>query len=290
MTTTNVVENGTAGAQRPHQDLRRHSVWTLAALGFLAYYITVMWHEIIGHGFTAYLLGARHFVLTSTSMTSPGFHGTAGVASAPDTITLGLRFVFLDGPLSNGVLGLVLYQVYRSATRRNANLTLRYFLWLLTALNFFLGFVYMFYSGVFGFGDYALAIQGLPHPGLLRVLEVIVSTLLCIGTVRFFAPSFGEFPENLWRLALVPYVSATFFFCLAGLRIPNGAQLMLISVIPASLMGQAILLFVTPPARRLRVAVPAPQAIPTSPAVIAVGLVFVVIILLTAPGVHFTVP
>ena len=67
-------------------------------------------------------------------MTSPDFHLTA------DSITLGRRFIFLNGPLSNAALGLVLYQVYRYCTRRKATLTLRYFLWLLTALNFFLGF------------------------------------------------------------------------------------------------------------------------------------------------------
>jgi hypothetical protein len=50
------------------QGLKRHSIWTLAAIGFLAYYITVMWHEIIGHGSMMYLFGVRHFVLTSTSI------------------------------------------------------------------------------------------------------------------------------------------------------------------------------------------------------------------------------
>jgi hypothetical protein len=44
----------------------RHSVWTLSALGFLSYYVTVMWHEVVGHGSMMYLIGARHFILTST--------------------------------------------------------------------------------------------------------------------------------------------------------------------------------------------------------------------------------
>jgi hypothetical protein len=208
----------------------------------------------------------------------------------PEGITLGGRFVLVAGPLSNAVLGIVLYAVFRFFTRRNANLTLRFFLWLLTALNFFLGFVYMLYSGVFGVADYAGAIAGLPHHALLRVLEVVIGALLCGATVRFFATRFAEFPESLWRLSLVPYVSAAVLFCLAGLRIPNGAHVMIISVIPAALLGQAILVFITPVARSLRVVAPPPQSIRTSPMVILIAAAFVVIILLTAPGVRFTMP
>lgn len=284
MNATSLVEDGTPPARHTLEHLRRHNTWTLAALGFLAYYVTVMWHEILGHGSAMYLLGMRHFILTSTSMSSPDMP-PAGVH-----VTLGRRLVLLAGPFSNTILGLVLYPVFRSLMRRDANLTLRYFLWLLTALNFFLGFVYMFYSGVFGVADFAGAIAFLPHHALLRVLEVVVGTLLCLATVRFFAVSFAAFPESLWRLSLVPYVCAAVVFCLAGLRNPAGTYIMIISVVPAALLGQAILVFVTPLARRLRVAAPPAQPIPLSATAILTALAFVVIIFLTAPGVRFTVP
>lgn len=284
MNTTKLVETSATPAERDREQPREHSILTLAAVGFLAYYITDMWHEILGHGGMLYLIGARHFILTSTSMFSPE------ISFAGERITLGGRLALLAGPLSNAVLGFALYPIFRFFTRRNASLTLRYFLWLVTALNFFLGFVYMFYSGVFGVADYAGVIAGLPHHAVLRGLEVVVGTLLCGATVRFFAASFAEFPESLWRLALVPYFSAALLFCLAGLRIPNGAHVMIISVIPAALLGQAILPLITPVARRLRVVAPPPQAIATSPMVALVALVFVVIILLTAPGVRFTMP
>jgi len=261
-----------------------HSIWTLATAGFLAYYITVMWHEIFGHGTALYLVGARHFILTSTSMFSPD------MPVSTQRITLSGRFVAFAGPLANAIMGIVIYPIFRSMTRRNANLTLRYFLWLLAALNFFLGFMYMVFSGIFGVGDYSTVIAFLPFHALLRTLEVLVGALLSAATVRFFAASLAEFSENLWRLCLVPYVSATLVFCLTGLRIPNSTHFMLIAVIPASLMGQAILVFITPVARRLRVATPRPEAIRTSPVMIAVALVFVVVVYLTAPGVNFTLP
>jgi hypothetical protein len=284
MNTNNLVETTALPAARGREHSRDHSLWTLAALGFLAYYITVMWHEILGHGAMLYVIGARHFILTSTSMFSPE------ISFSGEGITPGARLALVAGPLSNAVLGLVLYPIFRFVTRRGASLTLRFFLWLLTALNFFLGFAYLFFSGVFGVGDYAGVIAGWPHHPLLRGLEAVIGTLLCGATVRFFATSFAEFPGSLWRLALVPYASAALLFCLAGLRIPNGAHLMIASVIPASLLGQAILPLITPVARRLRVVTPPPRAISTSPLVILIAAVFVVIILLTAPGVPFTMP
>jgi hypothetical protein len=262
----------------------QHNPWTLAALGFLAYYITVMWHEIAGHGLALYLVGAHHFILTSTSMTSPDFE------LLTQRISPSARFVSVAGVLANFVLGSALFPLYRFVSRRNAGLTICFFIWLLTALNFYLGFVYPLFSGIFGVADFANAIESLPNHALLRVLEVAFGVLLCTATVRIFAAIFAEFAENRWRLALIPYVAASLVFCAAGLRIPNGAQLMLISVMPAALMGQSILLFVTPIARRLQTTMPKPRLIALSPTAILVALVFVVLIFYTAPGVHFTVP
>ena len=282
MNAADPVRKVAVSAERGRDDLSRHNVWTLAAVGFLAYYVTVMWHEVLGHGSVMYLFGERHFVLTSTSMFSQNVH------SAGEQVSLSRRLIVLGGPFSNTILGFALYPVFRSLTRSHASLTVRYLLWLLTALNFFLGFAYMVFSGLFGVGDFAVAIAFLPYQALLRVLEVLVGTGLCVATVRFFAVSFAEFPEDLWRLALVPYISATLVSCLAGLRNPAGAYIMMASVVPAALMGQGVLPFVTPLARRLRVAMPRPEAIPLSPAAILIALVCVVVIFLTAPGVRFT--
>jgi len=107
--------------------------------------------------------------------------------------------------------------------------------------------------------------------------------------VLFFARSFANFPESLWRLSIVPFFAATVLSFVAGLFIPNGAQLMIISVIPAALLGQAILIFVTPVARRLRTQSPPAEAIPTDPAALIVGCIFVMAILVTATGIRFGV-
>ena len=267
-----------------HAHPHRHSVPTLAALGFLAYYVVMMCHEVLGHGVAFHMLGAHHFVLTSTSIDS----SDTLAAFAPGT--LGYRFINAAGSLSTILLGILLYPFLILAMRKRANITLRIFLWLVVAVGIFHGFCYIIYSGLAGVGDWKEVIAFWPHQTLLRVLEVVFGTLICTGVVRFFAALFSTFPESLTRLALVPYASATFIFCLAGLRIPNGRYLMLISVLPASLMGQAILLFVAPVARRLRKESAPEEVVPTSATALFFAALFIVIIFLTAPGVHFMMP
>src|SRR5215469_11724693 len=87
------------------QDLKRHSIWTLSAIGFLAYYITVMWHEIIGHGSMMYLFGVRHFVLTSTSISMDALLLPARAQNG----TVGGRLIAMNGAISNVILGVALY-------------------------------------------------------------------------------------------------------------------------------------------------------------------------------------
>ena len=86
-----------------HAHAYRHSVPTLAAIGFLAYYVVVMCHEVLGHGVAFYMLGAHHFVLTSTSIDS----SDTLPALAPGT--LGYRFICAAGSLSTILLGILLY-------------------------------------------------------------------------------------------------------------------------------------------------------------------------------------
>jgi len=267
-----------------HAHPYRHSVPTLAAIGFLAYYVVLMCHEVLGHGLAFRMLGAHHFVLTSTSIDS----SDTLAAFAPET--LGYRFINAAGSLSTILLGILLYPLLILAMRKRANITLRIFLWLVVAVGIFHGFCYIIYSGLAGVGDWKEVIAFWPHQTLLRVLEVVFGTLICIGVVRFFAAPFSTFPESLTLLALVPYASATFIFCLAGLRIPNGRYLMLISVLPASLMGQAILLFVAPVARRLRKESASEEVVPISATALFFAALFIVIIFLTAPGIHLVMP
>jgi|GEM_PF-6976440 len=259
----------------------KHNLPTLAAVGFLAYYIVSMWHEVVGHGLANYLYGARHFVLTSTSIGSPdpdrGLPGASRIISAA-------------GSLSTILLGLVLYPLVRRSFRHKTNPVLRLFLWLVSAVGLFHGLSYVAFSGMANVGDWKAVIAGWPHQGLLRLLEILFGGATCAWVVRVFARLFGNFAENLTPLALVPYFAGAFGFCLAGFLLPHAAYLFAISVIPASLIGQGILVFVAPVARRIAPATTQRDVVPFSATALILAAVFVVILLLTAPGIPFTLP
>lgn len=276
------MSNTSLGTHRIIKD--QHNVFTLASLGFLVYYITVMWHEVIGHGSLMYLFGCHHFVLTSTSIEA------SDVPSNATTGTLRGRLISMGGTFANLALGFALLPLLKRMMRRGTDPMFSIFLWLLVAVNIFIGFIYPLYSGVFGVADWSEAIVGLPQHGLLRAIEIAIGTALSCLTVWAFAGFFSYFPESLWRLSLIPYFSSAVVFCVAGLRIPNGTELMIISVIPAALIGQAILLLVTPIGRVRRKQLSSMGTVPLSLTAIVVAFLFVGVILLTAPGVHFSVP
>jgi hypothetical protein len=196
----------------------------------------------------------------------------------------------MGGTFANLGLGFALFPLLKRMMRGGTDPMFSIFLWLLVAVNIFIGFIYPLYSGVFGVADWSEAIVGLPHHSLLRAIEIAIGTALSCLTVWTFAGFFSYFPESLWRLSLIPYFSSAVVFCVAGLRIPNGTELMIISVIPAALLGQAILLLVTPIGRVRRKQLSSMGTVPLSLTAIIAAFLFVGAILLTAPGVHFAVP
>ena len=141
------------------------------------------------------------------------------------------------GTLVNLIVGVVALLVARLAGRR-ANL--RYFLWLLAAMNLFPGTGYFMFSGISGFGDWQQVIEGWPHQGAWRVgmtlfgaiLYVLVAWLLAIGVRPFVAKS-GE--HN--AVGKLPYLAGCLFSCAAGALDPLGMKLFWMSTVPAAFGG-----------------------------------------------------
>ncbi|WP_394845117.1 hypothetical protein LZC95_49700 [Pendulispora brunnea] len=261
---------------------RNHDILTLSAIGYIAYYLIVQWHEVVGHGLPFYLMGSRHLLLTSTSMDAPDNIPAVAVG------TMGSRFVSVSGSLSTILLALVLYPWLRHAIRTRANISLRFFLWLMVAIGFFHGCCYPTYSGIFGAGDWADIIALWPHQGLLRAIEIVLGIVLCTVTVRAFAPLFGTFSESLVRLAMVPYLAGTVGTGIGGFFLPaEQMYYIIIGLIPSALIGQGVLLFIVPRARKVRTEVPVGEVIPRSPTAIVLAIIVLAIMILTARGVHF---
>src|ERR1700742_4925029 len=96
-----IVTDGRTGiAEAAVLPARKDDLWTVAAFGVLAYMISNVLHEGLGHGGVAWLSGAHRITVTSTYM-------DAGV----DT-----RWILAAGTLVNlafGALGLVVLRSMR---------------------------------------------------------------------------------------------------------------------------------------------------------------------------------
>ena len=205
----------------------RHSKLTIVSMAAIAMAITVLLHEGVGHGVTAWLRGDVLTELTSNHLSS-------------------LRedqWVQAGGTLVNLAAGALALIASRAAGSR-ANL--RYFCWLLAAKNLFSGAGYFLFSGIFGFGDWYQVIQGLPHQAAWRIGMTIFGAVLYVLVARLLAIAIRPFVAARREYNVVgrlPYLAACCFSCVAGLLDPLGLKLLLVSTIPAAFGGSSGMLW-----------------------------------------------
>jgi len=198
-----------------------HSRITIISMAVLASAAATLLHEGVGHGLIAWLRGSIPTELTSNHLST----------MRPN------RWVDAGGTLVNLVAGAISLWVSRVGGNR-ANL--RYFFWILAALNLLPGAGYFLFSGIFGFGDWQEVIHGLPHQVLLRTIMTIFGAALYVSVVRLLAvtvrPFFSRRPTyNI--VGRLPYYAACLFSCAAGVFDPLGVKLFLVSTVPAAFGG-----------------------------------------------------
>ena len=166
------------GVNRPDVTSRAHDRLTIVSMAVIASALATLLHEGVGHGLTAFVRGDVPTELTSNHLSS--LH--------PD------RLVQAAGTLVNLAAGAIaLLASSRIATRAN----LRYFLWILAALNLLPGAGYFLFSGIFGFGDWNEVIRDLPYHAALRVGMTVAGAALYVLVVRLLAVAVAPF----WRIA-----------------------------------------------------------------------------------------
>ncbi|HUO36309.1 MAG TPA: hypothetical protein VMU43_15075 [Candidatus Acidoferrum sp.] len=133
---------------------QRLTAITLVSISLPAFSLEPFVHEFLGHAVTAWLVGAKVILVSSTAMQTSG----------------GSRLIPASGPLSNLVFGAVALLILRQMPRFTP---LRYFLWIFTLANLFLGFGYILYSGLINFGDSAYVIAGLRPAWLYRAALIV---------------------------------------------------------------------------------------------------------------------
>lgn len=205
---------------------------TVCSISLLAALLANIFHEGLGHAATALLTGTNSGVLSTVEW-----------SSGSDT-----RLVAAAGTLANLAAALVFWIALRSAASRSVRW--RFFLLASLAFNLLAGTGYFFFSGVTGFGDWAIVIAGLHAHWFWRTLLVVGGTAsyygaalaVGIGLVRYVGVPRGDL-RRLRKLTFLPYFSAVALACAGGLLNPVGIQLMWQSALPAAAGGHSGLLW-----------------------------------------------
>jgi len=212
---------------RPAGSAYGHDRLTIISMAVIASALATLLHEGVGHGLTAFVRGDVPTELTSNHLSS--LH--------PD------RLVQAAGTLVNLAAGAIaLLASSRVATRPN----LRYFLWILAALNLLPGAGYFLFSGIFGFGDWNEVIRDLPYHAALRIGMVVAGAALYVLVVRLLAVAIAPFladRSSYNTVGRLPYCAAGLFSCAAGLFDPLGIRLLFVSTIPAAFGGSSGLMW-----------------------------------------------
>lgn len=212
---------------------------TIAAIGMVAYLLSNLVHEGLGHGGTCWLVGGRPLGLSSA-----WFDGDMTGLSA-----WAVRAEKAGGTLANLLCGLGLLAWLRTMRRPTAQLY--YFVWLAMTVNLLQAGGYLMASPLLGFGDWKDFIAGLAprfawQLGLTALGVLISGAALSFG-VRTLAPLLGgQLAERQRRarwLCVVPYVFAgALVFSIAALFNPGGKVFILTSA-AAHLGGTAWLVW-----------------------------------------------
>lgn len=259
---------------------------TLVAIAVVAFALTNLAHEGLGHGGMCVAVGGQPRVLNAVYFDC-GEEGLGGAAS---------RWISAGGTLVNLALaGLTLLALRLGAGRASAS---RYFLWLFLALNLMQAFGYWMFSGLGGIGDWNAVIAGSPHYVLWRIALAVVGTAAYMFVavpvaLRGLEPFLGAAePPRLARarrLTLPAYLAGGTLYVTAGLLNPESPMLVLISAAAASFGGASALAWMTqllrdrerfPPA-----AAPAAEIARSWPWLVTAGLVAAFFIGVLGPGI-----
>ena len=205
----------------------QHDKLTIISMAVIASGLATLLHEGLGHGVTSWLRGDIVTELTSNHLSD--LH--------PD------RWVDAGGTLVNLFAGAVALIISRAAGDR-ANI--RYFFWILAALNLLPGAGYFLFSGIVGIGDWNEVIRGLPHQAALRIAMTLLGAALYFIVVRLLARAVRPFVQQRSTyntIGRLPYYAACLFSCAAGVLDPLGIKLLLVSTIPAAFGGSSGLMW-----------------------------------------------
>lgn len=254
---------------------------TLAAIGIVSYVLATMLHEGVGHGGACLLSGGRLLVVS-----------TVHVECSADT-----RLVMAGGTLVNFVAAALYFLL---AHQTSVSPRLRYFGWLSTTINLMMATGYFLFSGVGGFGDWAMFVRGLGPAWLLRIALTILGAVSYYAVVRFslleLRPLIGSDTERrvsrAAHLMRIPYFTGGILACIAGAFNPAGMYLVALSAAAATFGGTSGLVWMNNLLKDTKAipvgSEPEPPSINRSwPWIAGAACTAVVFVVVLGPGVRF---
>jgi hypothetical protein len=257
---------------------------TVVGIAIVAYSLTNVMHEGVGHGLACVLAGGQ-----------PKFLNAIFFSCGADLGPTGNRVLAAGGSVANLVLAGLCSIGLRFVRAPSAG---HYFLWLLLALNVLMPFGYLLFSGAGGFGDWAVVVDGFRPPLLYRAVVALAGAVLYfIVAPRLLMPGLNQYlggdpatrRRRAMQVALVPYLAGGVTYVLAGLLNPESIWLVLLSAAAASFGGTSWLAYYpggSEDRRKSHTALPLPAGIPRQTGWIVAGaLAFVLFVGVLGRGV-----
>lgn len=211
---------------------------TVSAIAVVAYAFTNLVHEGLGHGGACLLLGGvpkelnAIFFSFDDATVGPGGH----------------RMIAAAGGVADLVVAAGAYLVLRGGRVRPG--PMHYFLSLLLALNVLMPFGYLLFSGVSGYGDWAVVLDGLGWPWVGRAaLTLAGAGLYFFVAPRLLMPILNVYlgrdargrAERARRMSRLPYLVGGVTYVLAGTLNSTSWTLIFLSAAAASFGGTSFL-------------------------------------------------
>ena len=264
---------------------------TVIAIALVAYALTNIAHEGVGHGGMCVAVGGEPITLNAVYFDC----SREGVTNA------GSRWISAAGTLTNLAFAALTALLLRARLVRAA--TGRYFLWLFLTLNLLQAFGYWMFSGIGGIGDWNAVVADSPNYALWRIALAVAGTAaymfvaVPIALRRLLPFLTARDPGRMAaavRLTVVPYIAGGMLYVTAGLLNPESPWLVLISAAAASFGGASALAWMAQLLRnRERFppgAAPAESIARSWPWLIAGAIVALLFIAVLGPGIRFAVP
>lgn len=255
---------------------------TIVGIALIAYILASVLHEGVGHGGACLATGGKPIMVSTVAME----------CSADN------RLVTAGGTLVNVVAG-ALFLVLGSMARRTSP-RLKFFLWLSMTVNLFTAAGYFLFSGIGGFGDWAMFIRGFSPQWAWRAGMAVfgAATYLLVGRLSLLElrPLIGSDKKQRFsravRLTRVPYFAGGILACVAGALNPDGLILVALSAAASTFGGTSGLFWTIDWLKGDRIppgAEPEPKPIPRSWGwIVTAGVLAVAFIAVLGPGLRFT--